>query len=137
MDNIKKPKVLIIDDDKFLLNMYSIKFSKNNFEVNAASSGEDAIAKLKDGYVPDIILLDIVMPGMDGFNVLEAIRTNKLAPSAMIIMLTNQGQLTDIEKAKSFGINGYIIKATTIPSEVVEEVTRIYNLEKKTDISLA
>jgi CheY-like chemotaxis protein len=136
MDNIK-PKVLIVDDDKFLLNMYSIKFSKNNFEVNAASTGEEAVAKLKEGYVPNIILLDIVMPGMDGFDVLEAIRSNKLAPEAMIIMLTNQGQLTDIEKAKSFGINGYIIKATTIPSEVVEEVTRIYNLEKKTDISLA
>jgi len=133
----KIPKVLIIDDDKFLLNMYSIKFSKNNFEVNAASMGEEAITKLKEGYKPDIILLDIVMPGMDGFDVLEAIRSEKLAPEAMIIMLTNQGQLTDIEKAKSFGINGYIIKATTIPSEVVQEVTRIYNLEKKTDISLA
>ena len=48
-------------------------------------------------------------------------------------MLTNQGQLSDIEKAKSFGINGYIIKATSIPSEVVEEVNRIYNLQKKHD----
>jgi putative two-component system response regulator len=130
MENIK-PKVLIVDDDKFLLNMYSIKFTKNNFEVNSATTGEEALNKIKEGYMPDIILLDIVMPGMDGFEILDNLKKNNIAPNAQIIMLTNQGQLADIEKAKSFGINGYIIKATTIPSEVVEEVTRIYNLQKK------
>jgi CheY-like chemotaxis protein len=126
-----KPKVLIIDDDKFLINMYSIKFNKKEFEVSSAMSGEEAVNKLKSGYTPDIILLDIVMPVMDGFETLEAIRTNNLSPRSLIIMLTNQGQLTDIERAKSFGINGYIIKATTIPSEVVEEVEKIYNSQKK------
>jgi putative two-component system response regulator len=70
MENTK-PKVLIVDDDKFLLNMYSIKFSKNNFEVNSAVSGEEMLNKIKEGYVPDIILLDIVMPGMDGFEILD------------------------------------------------------------------
>ncbi len=129
MENTK-PKVLIVDDDKFLLNMYSIKFSKNNFEVNSAVSGEEALSKIKEGYNPDIILLDIVMPGMDGFEILDILKKDKIAPNSLIIMLTNQGQLSDIEKAKSFGISGYIIKATTIPSEVVEEVERIYNLEK-------
>ncbi len=59
MEN-KIPKVFIVDDDKFLLNMYSIKFSKNGFEVNSASSGEEVINKIKEGYTPDIILLDIV-----------------------------------------------------------------------------
>lgn len=131
MEN-KKPKVLIVDDDKFLLNMYSLKFNKNNFEVDSAVSGEEALSKIKDGCNPDIILLDIVMPGMDGFELLDNLKKNKLASNAMIIMLTNQGQLADIEKAKNFGINGYIVKATTIPSEVVEEVARIYNLQKKT-----
>jgi CheY-like chemotaxis protein len=130
MEN-KKPKVLIVDDDKFLLNMYSIKFSKNNFEVSSATTGEEALNKIKDGYSPDIILLDIVMPGMDGFEILDTLKKNSIAPNALIIMLTNQGQLADIEKAKSFGISGYIIKATTIPSEVVSEVERIYNLQKK------
>ena len=133
MENIK-PKVLIVDDDKFLLNMYSIKFSKNNYEVNSATSGEEAFTKIKEGYIPDVILLDIVMPGMDGFEVLEKLRTDKIAPNALVIMLTNQGQLSDIDKAKGFGINGYIIKATTIPSEVVEEVTKIYNSNKNTSV---
>ncbi|MFA7252440.1 MAG: response regulator [Candidatus Paceibacterota bacterium] len=128
----KLPKVLIVDDDKFLLNMYSIKFSKNGFEVASAASGEEALGKIKGGYTPDIILLDIVMPGMDGFGILETLRKENLASTAAVIMLTNQGQLSDIEKAKSFGTSGYIIKATTIPSEVVEEVIRIYNLQKNT-----
>lgn len=130
MENVK-PKILIIDDDKFLLNMYCLKFNKNNFQVDSATSGEEALTKIKNGFLPDIILLDIVMPGMDGFETLNNLRKNKIAPNAFVIMLTNQGQLSDIEKAKSFGIAGYIIKATTIPSEVVEEVTRIYNLGKK------
>lgn len=129
MENIK-PKVLIVDDDKFLLNMYSLKFNKKGFEVNSAVSGEEAINKIKEGYIPDVILLDIVMPVMDGFEILDSLKKNNLVPKAQIIMLTNQGQLADIEKAKSFGVNGYIIKATTIPSEVVEEVERIYNLGK-------
>ena len=129
MENIK-PKVLIVDDDKFLLNMYTLKFGKKSFEVNSATLGEEAINKIKNGYTPDIILLDIVMPGMDGFQLLDSLRKANLVPNAQVIMLTNQGQLADLEKAKSFGVNGYIIKATTIPSEVVEEVERIYNLKK-------
>jgi len=129
MENTQ-PKVLIVDDDKFLLNMYSIKFSKNGFLVDSAVSGDEALKKIREGYEPNIILLDIVMPGMDGFDVLEAIKKEGIAQKALVIMLTNQGQLADIEKAKSYGVGGYIIKATTIPSEVVEEVTRIYNLKK-------
>lgn len=123
--------MLIVDDDKFLLNMYSIKFNKNNFDVDSAVTGEEALKKIKEGCNPDIILLDVVMPGMDGFDVLNNLRKDEKNSNMMIIMLTNQGQLADIEKAKKFNVNGYIIKATTIPSEVVEEVSRIYNLQKK------
>ncbi len=125
------PQVLIVDDDKFLLNMYSIKFTKSGFEVSAVTSGQEALNKIKGGYNPDVVLLDVVMPVMDGFEILATIRKENLVPTASVIMLTNQGQLSDIEKAKSYNVAGYIIKATTIPSEVVEEVTRIYNLNKK------
>jgi len=133
MEN-KKPKVLIVDDDKFLLNMYSLKFNKSNFDVDSSFSGEDAVKKLSASYTPDIILLDIIMPGMDGFEVLEQIKKNSLVPNAVIVMLTNQGQLSDIEKAKGYGVDGYIIKATTIPSEVVEQVIKIYNLQKNNSV---
>jgi CheY-like chemotaxis protein len=118
-------KILIIDDDKFLLNMYSIKFQKENFEVTVASDGLEALKKLQGGFVPDAIVLDIVMPVMDGLEFLEKMRSEDLAKEATLLILSNQGQSSDIEKAKRLGIDGYIVKATTIPSEVVTEVLRM------------
>lgn len=118
-------KILIVDDDKFLLNMYSIKFQKENFEVYTASDGKSALDQLEKDIVPDAIVLDIVMPIMDGLEMLENMRNKNLAKEATVLILSNQGQSTDIEKAKRLGIDGYIVKATTIPSEVVTEVLRM------------
>lgn len=130
MEN-KNKKVMIVDDDQFLIDMYSLKFSKDGFEVESATKGEEALEKLRGGFEPDIIILDVVMPSLDGIGLLEKIREAKLANEAAIIMLTNQGQKSDIERAKNLGVDGYIVKATTIPSEVVEEVVNIYNKRKK------
>ncbi|MCF7865394.1 MAG: response regulator [Candidatus Pacebacteria bacterium] len=118
-------KILIVDDDKFLLNMYSIKFQKEKFDVTVASDGLEALKKLQDGFVPDAIVLDIVMPVMDGLECLEKMRVENLAKDATVLILSNQGQSSDIDKAKRLGIDGYIVKATTIPSEVVTEVQRM------------
>lgn len=118
-------KILIVDDDKFLLNMYSIKFQKEKFDVTVASDGLEALKKLQEGFVPDAIVLDIVMPVMDGLECLEKMRAENLAKDATVLILSNQGQSSDIDKAKRLGIDGYIVKATTIPSEVVTEVQRM------------
>lgn len=118
-------KVLIVDDDQFLLNMYSIKFKKSGFEVDAAIGATEALNKLREGKSPDVIMLDLVMPGMDGFELLAEIKKGKLAPNAAVVVLSNQGQSSDIDKAKQLGVDGYIVKATSIPSEVVEEVKHI------------
>lgn len=120
-----KYKILIVDDDHFLVNMYSIKFKSSGFEVSTALDGGDALNKLRDGLTPDVVMLDMVMPAMDGIQVLTQIRAEKLVPTAKLIVLSNQSQPSDIEKAKSLGISGYIVKATTIPSEVVTEVSKI------------
>jgi CheY-like chemotaxis protein len=124
-------KILIVDDDKFLLNMYSIKFQKEKFEVVTATDGSDALKKLQEGFVPDAIVLDIVMPIMDGIEFLEKMRAQKLAEKTAVLILSNQGQSADIEKAKAMGIDGYIVKATTIPAEVVAEVMRMLAARKK------
>ncbi len=124
-------KILIVDDDKFLLNMYSIKFQKEKFAVTTASDGSEALKRLEEGFVPDAIVLDIVMPVMDGLEALKNIRDKKLADDAVVLILSNQGQSSDIDKAKRLGIDGYIVKATTIPSEVVTEVLRMLNNKKK------
>ena len=126
----EKKKILIIDDDKFLVHMYAIKFEAGGFAVNSSLSGFDAVEKIKNGLVPDIILLDLIMPGMDGFSFLETIRKDNLCKDSIIVMLTNQGLASDISKAEEYGINGYIVKDTTIPSEVVEEIKKIYQKVK-------
>jgi len=121
----KKNKILLVDDDSFLLSMYSMKFEKNGFEVKAATNGSDAIDLLKNGYKPDILIMDLIMPIMDGFTLYENVKKDNLAPGALAVMLTNQGTVSDINRAKELGINSFIVKATTIPSEVVDEVKKM------------
>ncbi len=123
--------VLLVDDDKFLLEMYRKKFESKVESVELALSTEEALARLREGLAPDILIIDIIMPGMDGIELLEAIRKQKLVPQAVVIMLTNESDRDKIEKAKSLGIQGYIVKATSIPSEVVEEVLKIANVALK------
>ncbi|MBI2476464.1 MAG: response regulator [Candidatus Taylorbacteria bacterium] len=125
MPESKNKKVLIIDDDRFLLNMYSVKFHKSGFEVDTAISGQEALTKLREGASADIVLLDLVMPAMDGLELLANIRKEKLIPRAVVVVLSNQNQPADIERAKSLGIASYIVKASSIPSEVVEEVIKV------------
>lgn len=126
----KVKKVLLIDDDKFLLDMYAVKFGKAGYEVIVADSTDGALKILQGGNMPDVILVDIVMPGMDGLEFVERIRNDKLASSASIIMLTNQGSSDDIARAKKLGVDGYIVKATTIPSEVLATVEKIFGSKK-------
>lgn len=131
MENGKQYKILIVDDDKFLLNMYSMKFGKNGFVVNTAPGGEEALRELRNGLNPDALLLDIIMPTIDGKELLKTVKKENLAPHAAIIMLTNQGGEGDINEAHTLGADGYIVKATTIPSEVVEEVLKIVKAKDK------
>lgn len=121
----KKISVFIVDDDKFLLDMYALKFGEKNFEVNTCLSSKEALSKLAEGFTPDIMLLDMVMPNMDGFTLLAAIKEKKLAPSATFVILSNLGQKEDIERGLKLGADGYIIKASSTPSEVVEKVLAV------------
>ena len=108
--------------------MYALKFSQNNFEVHTATSGVLAIEKLKGGLQPSVILLDIIMPEMDGFEMLKKINTDKLSPDSIKIILSNKSQQEDIDRGNSLGVAGYIIKANSTPVEVINQVTSI--LEK-------
>lgn len=117
--------LFLVDDDRFLLDMYTVKFKAGGHEVTVFQNGEDALNALREGTAPDALLLDIVMPNVDGFQVLEAIHKEKLAPNMKIVVLSNQGLQSDIERAKSLGANGYIIKASAIPSEVFAETIKV------------
>ena len=123
---MKQPyRIYLVDDDRFLLDMYAVKFRNAGHEVTAFQNPSEALKALREKPALDAMLLDIVMPELDGFDVLETIRKEKLAPSAKVVVLSNQGQESDIEKARSLGAAGYIIKASAIPSEVFTETIRI------------
>ncbi len=119
-------RIYLVDDDRFLLDLYAVKFRTAGHEVSVFGSGEELLATLrKEGTkAPDAILLDIVMPGIGGFGAFEAIRKEHLAQGSKIVILSNQGQDSDIEKAKQLSADGYIIKASAIPSEVFAETLR-------------
>ena len=126
-----KKKIPIVDDDSFLLDMYSLKFSQSGFEVVTALGADIALAKLNEGFVPDIMLLDIMMPGMDGFELLEKMKEDNLGQTTVRIILSNRGQQSDIARGESLGASGYIVKASSTPSEVIAKVTEITNKKKE------
>ena len=125
MTETKKYKILMVDDDRFLLNMYETKFKNSGHEITSITSSEEALRKLREGLNPDVVVLDVIMPNPDGLETLSIIRKEKWGSQAAVIMLTNQGESGEIERAQKLGMDGYIVKAALIPSEVVAEVIRI------------
>ena len=125
----KKRVILIVDDDSFLLDMYAFKFNQNNFEVHTATNGVGGIEKLKGGLKPDAILFDIMMPEMDGFEMLEQINNENLSPDSVKIVLSNKNQQEDITRGNNLGVWGYIVKANFTPAEVINQVKEV--LDKK------
>jgi len=117
-----KGKVLLVDDDKFLLDMYCMKFTQGGFNAHGALSVSKALDVIRGGFVPDAILFDIVMPEETGFSLLERLGTEKLAPKAIKVALTNQDDAEEKKRAESLGADVYLVKATLIPSEVVNRV---------------
>lgn len=129
MDKNKK-KILIVDDDNFLLDMYALKFSQNNFEVYTANSGVHVMEKIKEGLCPDVMLMDIIMPEMNGFEVLREMNKNNICPSCVKIILSNKSEQEDIEEGRRLGVAGYIVKASSTPKEVIDQVVKILEDKK-------
>lgn len=121
--------IVVIDDDRFLADMYSMKFMQKGFAVEAYQSARDALAALRGGSKPVAILFDIVMPELDGFEFLRTAKAEKLAGDATYIALTNQSSDADREQAEKLGADAYIVKASMIPSEVV--TAAVQEIEKK------
>jgi len=117
-------KILIIEDDSFLSEMYSTKLIQEGFETEIAVDGEQGIDKIKN-IKPDLVLLDIVLPKMDGFEILESVKKDPEFKNIPIILLTNLGQKNEIEKGLSLGADEYIIKAHFTPTAVVAKVKEI------------
>lgn len=122
MNDQNQTRILIVDDDKFLLDMYSLKFSQAGYAVQPCFSVAEALSAIRGGYDPAIILFDVTMPGEDGFALLQKLRDEKLAVGARLIALTNQSSDADKKHAEELGVDRYVVKASMIPSEVVQMV---------------
>lgn len=123
-----KQKILLIEDDKMLLEMYTAKFTREGFEIATAENGSDGLKTARD-MKPDMILLDIIMPKLDGFATLKEIRKDENIKNVPVILLTNLGQDQDIQKGKDLGADDYFVKANHTPTEIVEKVQEL--LKKK------
>ena len=127
---MKKKKLLLVDDDAFLRDMYAIKFSESGFDVQVAEAAHQALGIIEKSPDLDVILMDMVMPGMTGIELIEEIKESFPKLKAKCIVLSNQGEDSDIAAATTAGASGYIIKAEAIPSDVVKQVTEIISSKK-------
>ena len=117
-------KILLVDDDAFLRDMYATKFSELKFTIDVAETAESALAKLREQSY-DVLLVDMIMPGMTGVELLRHVQEEKIGGNPKCIMLSNQSEASDKEAALSAGAIGYIVKAELIPSEVVDTVLKL------------
>lgn len=128
-DENKKPKILLVEDEEMLANMYEVKFNNEGYELLKAHDGAKGLEMVKS-IKPDFVLLDIIMPKMDGFSVLSAMKEDPELQNIPVLLLTNLGQDEDIEKGKKLGAVGYLVKANVTPIDVVNRVkTELANLQ--------
>lgn len=118
-------KILLVDDDALLVRMYQTKLKADGYEVETAGDGAEGFNKTKE-FKPDLILLDVMMPKMNGFEMLKTLKQNTGTKKIPVILLTNVGGSEgDIEKGLSLGAVAYIIKANYLPKEIVQKVKEI------------
>jgi len=125
----KKTNILIVEDDKFLAGMYVTKLDLEGFTVSLANDGEKGL-KLATEEKPDVILLDIILPKMSGFDVLKDLKDDPQTKDIPVVLLTNLGQRDDVQKGLDLGAVDYLIKAHFMPSEVVEKIKKIIEPKK-------
>lgn len=114
-------KILIIEDEKLILELIHKKLANENYDVSVARDGEEGLKKLKE-VQPDLVLLDIVMPKMDGFEVLEEMRKDKELQDINVIVISNSGQPVELDKARELGADDWLVKAEFDPQEVIDKV---------------
>jgi DNA-binding response OmpR family regulator len=122
----EQKKILLVEDDDFLVQMYATKLELENYTVIMATDGAKGL-KLALKEKPDLVLLDLNLPIMDGFQVLEALKKDPETKAIPVLVLTNYGQKENVDKCLNLGAEDYLIKAHFVPSEVVARIKKILN----------
>jgi PleD family two-component response regulator len=121
MNEEKKQKIMIVEDDSFVMDIYETKLLQEGYEIVSAINGVEALKKLED-VEPDLIMLDIIMPYMDGLEVLAKIKADERLKNIPVILLTNLSQKEEVDKGLGLGANDYLIKSHFTPSEVLAKI---------------
>ncbi len=120
----KKTLVLLVEDEQMIVDLYRLRFDEAGYEVLVTDKGSDALV-LADKKKPDIILLDIILPEIDGFGILRELKSKTSTKKIPVLLLTNLSQETDRQKGSDLGADGYLVKAEHTPAEVVNEIKKI------------
>ncbi len=121
---MKDSKILVVEDDSFLLQMYATKLETEEYKVFTASTGGEALRLVEKEDI-DLILLDLNLPEVDGFNVLEELKSNSKTKHIPVLVLTNFSQKEDIDRCLDLGAEDFLIKAHFVPAEVIEKIKKI------------
>lgn len=119
-------KILIVEDDPFLSKMYLAKLEETGYEVDTALDGEEALKKVGENPALSLVLLDIVLPKADGFEILGKIKSDPKLKNIKVILLSNLGQEEDVKKGMDLGADDYLIKAHFTPSEVIQKIKKFF-----------
>jgi DNA-binding response OmpR family regulator len=122
----KKTSLLIVEDERYLRELYVDIFKQDGFEVDSAEDGNEAYSKMSH-HEYDLILLDIILPGMDGMQVLDKLVKEKKVKLNNVVLLTNLSQDLVIAKALDYGVRGYLIKSDYTPEELLKETKSFLN----------
>lgn len=122
-------KILIAEDDMFLANAYRVRLLKGGYEIKIAGDGAEMLDLISE-FTPDIILLDLVMPKMDGFKALEKLKEDEKYKDIPVLITSNLGQANDIKRGMSLGATDYIVKSDLSLEDLVEKIERIINLKE-------
>src|SRR3989344_7103684 len=124
-DEVKKIKILIVEDDMFMVELLGTELRNSGFEVEVAANGAEALPKFRQ-FIPDLLLLDILLPDINGFDVLRQIRREPGGVEAKAIFLSNLGETKDMDEAKRIGALDYFVKANFSLSEIVEKIKAVF-----------
>ncbi|OGY29297.1 MAG: hypothetical protein A3F35_01150 [Candidatus Woykebacteria bacterium RIFCSPHIGHO2_12_FULL_45_10] len=121
-------KVLVVDDEESIREIYRRELQTRGYQVSSASDGEEGLLKAGED-APDIVLLDIMLPKMSGIDVLKALKENQLTKNIPVLLLTNLGEETIIKEGFELGADGYLLKVSYTPAQVVDEVSKFLSGE--------
>ena len=127
---MEKKKILIVEDDNFVAEVYSTKLMEMGYEIMVAQNGEEGLVSLKNNKI-DLILLDIIMPVMGGIEMLEVMKKNEEWKKIPVILLTNVGEKESIQKVQEMGVKNYLIKSHFTPAEVIEKIETVFKESEK------